>query len=426
VKLDGGTGEVLWSQHYASEGAENESVYGLTLDAAGDVIVTGRMFETGREDELVTIKFANTDGQLLWESKEGGADRMDDRALDVAVGTDNDPVVVGLVQNADGTANLMIVKYDGDNGGVLWAVSEPGLVNDLTGDGWVKVDAADDVIAVWKSWGGATSFDIRLVKYAGATGLVIWSQTYNHGGASADDPGDVLLAESGDVIVVGSTAGDYLTARFSGSVGSVIWATTYEGPQGWYDVANSVSLAPNGDILVTGFSDGTGTYWDVATLAYDPALGKQLWVERWDGMDNSTDEGRALVVNASSCLFVAGYTYGATSGMDQLVLAYQLPTTTGVSDAPAFRSVLTAYPNPFNPQVQLSFSMAEATTAQLIVRDLRGRAVVTLHDGPMAAGARQLFWDGRDDLGRELPAGLYLAELRTPTGASTRKLVLAR
>ena len=85
------------------------------------------MFETGREDELVTIKFANSDGQLVWESKEGGAARMDDRALDIAVDASNNPAIVGLIQNADNSANLMVVKYDGSNGGAVWAVSEPGL-----------------------------------------------------------------------------------------------------------------------------------------------------------------------------------------------------------------------------------------------------------------------------------------------------------
>jgi WD40 repeat protein len=396
------------------------------LDSAGDLIVTGRMFETGREDELVTIKFANSDGQLVWESKEGGAARMDDRALDIAVDASNNPAIVGLIQNADNSANLMVVKYDGSNGGAVWAVSEPGLVNDLTGDGWVEVDSNGDVIAGWKTWGGATSYDIRLTKYAGATGLVMWSQTYNHSGASADDPGDMMLDDSDNVIVVGSTAGNYLTVKFAGTDGSTLWSATYEGPQGWYDVANAVTIAPDGDILVAGFSDGTGTYWDVATLAYDPITGKQRWVERWDGMDNSTDEARALIVNDADCLFVTGYTYGSTSGMDQLVLAYQLPTTTDIGDAPVFRSVLLAHPNPFNPRVQLSFALSEDTLAKLTVRDLRGRVVATLHDGSLAAGERSFVWEGRDDLGREMSAGVYLAELRTPTGASTRKIMLVR
>jgi len=398
----------------------------MTLDSVGDLIVTGRMFETGREDELVTIKFANSDGHLVWESKEGGAARLDDHSLDVAVDSNDHPVIVGLIQNADNSANLMVVKYDGSNGGAVWAVSEPGLVNDLTGDGWVEVDSNGDVIAGWKTWGGATSYDIRLVKYAGATGIEIWSQTYNHNGASADDPGDMMLDDSDNIIMVGSSAGDFLTVKFSGVDGSTLWSATYEGPQGWYDVANSVTIAPNGDILVTGFSDGTGTYWDVATLAYDPVIGKQIWVQRWDGMDNSTDEGRSLAVSDALVLFVSGYTYGSTSGMDQLVLAYQLPTTSGISDAPAFRSVLLAHPNPFNPRVQLSFALDEETAARLTVRDLRGRIVATLHDGRLAAGERSFNWDGRDDLGREISAGVYLAELRTLTGASTRKIVLAR
>lgn len=399
----------------------------MALDGADDVIVSGRMFETGREDEVVTIKFRGSDGEFVWESKEGGAARLDDRGLDVDCGATDDPVVAGLVQNADGSASLLVVRYDGADGGILWTDVQPGLVNDLSGDGWVQVDAAGDAVVACKLWGGATSYDIRVVKYAGADGTILWERTYNHGGASPDDPSHMILDAAGDVLLAGVTSGDYLVAKLSGADGGTLWTATYEGPQGWYDVANRVAVGPDGTVLVTGFSDGIGSGWDVATLAFDGATGKQQWVARWDGESGSTDEGRSLVLDdAGTRLYVSGYSYDSISGMDELVLAYELPVTSGAGDAPAAPVVLGAYPNPFNPRVTLDFRLDAPAAAVLAVRDLRGRTLAVLHDGVLPAGRNAFVWDGRDARGRDLPAGAYVAELRTARGASVRKLSLVR
>lgn len=58
--------------------------------------------------------------------------------------------------------------------------------------------------------------------------------------------------------------------------------------------------------------------------------------------------------------------------------------------------------------------------------DLRGREVAVLQDGALAAGSYTAMWDGRDGAGRSLPAGAYLAVLRTENGATSRKLMLAK
>lgn len=398
----------------------------MTLDGSDDIVIAGRMFVTGRDDELVTIKFANADGAPLWEAKEGGAARMDDRALGVAVGNDDCPVVSGLVQNADNSATLMIVKYDGANGGALWARNESGLVNDQSGDGWVCVDEAGDVIAAWKEWGGATSYDIAVAKYDGSDGTPVWSVSYNHLGASADDPSEMILDDAGNPILVGSTAGDYLIVKLDGSNGATVWSQSYAGPQGWYDVANAVTFAPNGDIVVTGFSDGTGTSWDVATLGLEPTIGKIRWVERWDGVDHITDEGLALTIDPLGRLYVSGYSYTEAQGMDQLVLAYQLTVGTGVGQLPPAVVVLEGYPNPFNPRITLSYALEVEGPALLELLDIKGRRVVKLIDGFLPAGRGSIVWQGLDVGGHIVPSGTYLARMRSGSSTTTTKITLSR
>ncbi|HPF70104.1 MAG TPA: hypothetical protein PLQ13_05480, partial [Candidatus Krumholzibacteria bacterium] len=100
----------------------------------------------------------------------------------------------------------------------------------------------------------------------------------------------------------------------------------------------------------------------------------------------------------------------------------------GVDDglpAPTGGLALDAAPNPFNPRVVLSFTMAAPGTAEIAIHDLRGRRVARLA-GTFAAGPATLAWDGCDRRGRPLPSGVYLARLVAGGDTAVRKLLLAR
>ena len=380
---------------------------------------------SGHEDEFATFRLDAATGDIDWNETAGGAAHLDDRGLDIAVGADDAPVAIGILQDAGGGATLMVIKYDGATGGIDWAVADLEIVNDSSGDGWVEVDAAGDVVVCAKTWGGATSFDLTLVKYDGDDGTELWTEVYTNG-SSADDPADMILDGAGNPIVVGATAGDFLTAKFDGTDGHHVWSSTYEGPQGWYDVANCVTLGDQGEILVAGFSDGEGTSWDVATLGYEPVFGKQSWVLRYDGAENLTDEAKDIHLSAPGDLLVSGYCYSDASGMDQLVLSYEYDTGTGVEATPAAPVRLAAAPNPFNPSTTFAFEPASAGRVELKIYDLGGRRVATLLDGWVAAGPQRIRWSGRGDGGERLPSGAYLARLSTTDGVTSRKLVLAK
>ena len=83
-------------------------------------------------------------------------------------------------------------------------------------------------------------------------------------------------------------------------------------------------------------------------------------------------------------------------------------------------------PNPFNPVTQIRFRLAEQSPVFLDILDVRGRLVRRFNVGICTAGSNQVSWDGRDDGGRALPAGVYLARLRTPNFTGVSKMTLAK
>ena len=111
------------------------------------------------------------------------------------------------------------------------------------------------------------------------------------------------------------------------------------------------------------------------------------------------------------------------------VVPVVLTVTSGASSAgvlPDAAGLTGIYPNPFNPAVTISFRLEEEGPARLDILDIRGRRVRGLLDRILGAGVEQVSWNGRDDEGRILPAGIYLARLRTVTGVSTAKMMLAK
>jgi hypothetical protein len=82
-------------------------------------------------------------------------------------------------------------------------------------------------------------------------------------------------------------------------------------------------------------------------------------------------------------------------------------------------------PNPFNPRTSIHVETPGGAVVLEII-DLSGRKVRTLANGALTPGAHELIWDGRDDEGREVGSGVYMARLLGAQGIGGRKMVLLR
>lgn len=84
-----------------------------------------------------------------------------------------------------------------------------------------------------------------------------------------------------------------------------------------------------------------------------------------------------------------------------------------------------AFPNPFRGGTALRLTARRAGRATVRVFDLAGRPVATLLDGPVAAGERNLGWDGRDDRGIPVRNGIYWIRGDVNGEAFQRRVVVA-
>ena len=86
------------------------------------------------------------------------------------------------------------------------------------------------------------------------------------------------------------------------------------------------------------------------------------------------------------------------------------------------------FPNPSAGSVTFEFSLAHAERVNLSLFDESGRLVRRLFAGEtVSAGKFQIFWDGRDGSGRDLPEGIYFWKIQGEMGSEMGgKVVLVR
>ncbi|MCU0606081.1 MAG: T9SS type A sorting domain-containing protein, partial [Candidatus Edwardsbacteria bacterium] len=83
-------------------------------------------------------------------------------------------------------------------------------------------------------------------------------------------------------------------------------------------------------------------------------------------------------------------------------------------------------PNPFTATAEISFQTAAEGPVELAVYNGIGQRVRTLVDRRLGPGLHAARWDGRNDAGRRLAAGVYLCRLQTTAGAAAQRMVLVK
>jgi hypothetical protein len=106
-------------------------------------------------------------------------------------------------------------------------------------------------------------------------------------------------------------------------------------------------------------------------------------------------------------------------------------TTAGVSAVENIRPLQYALhnctPNPFNPSTTIHFDLPQDTCVTLRIYDVAGNLVLTLANGEMMkAGQKRIGWQGQDDTGRKVAAGVYFYRLDAGSFSQTKRMTLVK
>ncbi|MDP8204628.1 MAG: M14 family zinc carboxypeptidase [Candidatus Tenebribacter mawsonii] len=85
------------------------------------------------------------------------------------------------------------------------------------------------------------------------------------------------------------------------------------------------------------------------------------------------------------------------------------------------------YPNPFNPETTISFSVSESSSfVTLDIFNVKGQQVRTLVSERLESGFYTYVWDGKSDSGRSVTSGIYFYKMQNADYTKTRKMILLK
>jgi subtilisin family serine protease len=267
----------------------------------------------------------------------------------------------------------------------------------------------------WEDMTGDRTVITRAADRAAALGIVVLNSAGNEG---FDPSHNTLIAPAdGDsVITIGAVDPTRVRTSFS-SVGPTTDVPARIKPDVMAQ-GRTVHVAGTSDPTVYGFSSGTSFSCPlaagVATLllsAHPNATPMQI-----------RDALRLTASQASSPDNLMGW------GIIDAVAALGWLDATDVAIVPSRSSLLTNFPNPFNPTTTILWRLDQPAAVTLDIYDPRGRLVRTLASAE-AATNHSILWDGRDAGGRPLASGIYLVQLQAlqngqPIATLSRKLTL--
>jgi len=84
------------------------------------------------------------------------------------------------------------------------------------------------------------------------------------------------------------------------------------------------------------------------------------------------------------------------------------------------------FPNPFNPVTTIQYRVPGRTQVELAIYDLTGKKLKTLVNTTQESGIKTITWDGKDNRGQTVAAGVYVYRLQAGDYVETKKMVLLK
>lgn len=278
----------------------------VAVDTNGYVYVTGYGYGPNSNYDCETVCW-DQNGNFQWADFYNGSDNAYDYCRHIVADANGNVYVHGYAD--EGNYDYVTIKYN--SSGRQWVRTyDHGNDYEYVYDGeLVKVDGAGNVYAGGHTYVSGNYYDFLVVSYT-PSGTLRFASTYNGPydyydycyGMDVDPSGNSYLTGYG--YTSSSSSYDYIVASFDTN-GNFRWANNYHNYS--YDYGRSVAYGA-GRVYVTGYSYGSGTYYDVATVAFDAATGAQQWANRFGSSGTVYDYGYSVAADDYGA-YVAGYTY---------------------------------------------------------------------------------------------------------------------
>jgi hypothetical protein len=475
ISLLGQAPDTLWTRTYGGE--HDDCCYSVIESSDGNYVLTGWTRSSGAGGKDVYILKVDVDGYLVWSRVIGGVG--DDEGREVVETPDGGYVVGGNTESyGAGGSDIYLVKVDGagntvwtktiglggyDYGYSLRRTSDNGFIvagklSSFSNGGFdvflVKADSNGN--AQWSKFIGTEFWDIGysvvgmsdggflvagmtlangndndiyLVK-TDSDGDTVWTQVY---GSSRWDAGFSIKGTSDGGFIIGGTSESSPDNSFDvylvkiDSLGNPMW-TRRHSEVGWGE-AYSAKQISDGYFIVAGAHEPSGNNDFNVYLSRTYPTGYLQWSTSFGG--NECDIGYSVIETSDSSYVIAGMTKSFGSGLSDVYLI-KTEQDLGIQERIDRRSQtrdlrLLCHPNPFisATTITLHGESENRRNGETVIQifNIAGRKVRSLSVLSSPFSVPSYVWDGRDERGNEVCAGIYYLRLKGEENIIQKKLI---
>ena len=409
LKTDSG-GDTIWTQTYG--GVQTDWGMGVFQTEDGGYIIAGSTTSFGMGDWDAYLIKTDSAGNEEWSRTFGGM--LIDAGNCLGQTTDGGYIIAGTTYSfGAGDSDLYLVKTD-SAGNLIWGHTFGGTEM----DGAAGVQPTSDGGYIMAGWSGpGDNYDAILVKCDSA-GTQEWLQTY--GGDDWDDAWAVLQTAEGGYLITG------ITYSFGpGPVNIYLVKTDENGNELWHRTAgefgesrgHDLKPAAGGGYIIAGSTGTMSNLQDVFVFKINEN-GDEIWSVTTGA--SGDEEAYGIVQTAGGGYVIAGFSSSFGQGDSDVYLVCLdeegAEITGGGCEAPVVFGLGQLYPNPFNSQTTIPFTLDRAGKVELTVYDVLGREVQSLVTGHLSLGKHEAVWDAGG-----CGSGVYFIQLTVNRGQGTVK-----
>jgi hypothetical protein len=294
----GPNGALQWSTTYAGTSVDDDNCTAIVVDSAGNVYAAGNS-----AGAIALLKYS-PGGALQWVQRfQDGFWGWSSLAGMVIDGSGNIVLAGTTTTSTSSPTDVIVLKYS-SSGVLQWSsryLTTGGLNESASAIG---VDGIGNVYVTGTAYGGATDYDMLLLKFS-PTGTRLWERKYD-GPGGWDEGVAIAVDAAGNAVVAGFSQWFWATVRWNTN-GAQQWVALE--PAGSWDVSpTGVALDAAGNVIVSGYQDvGREAYaYDFGVVKYSSAGAKQ-WAYSYDGPDSAIDVPTALAIDGNGNAYVVGY-----------------------------------------------------------------------------------------------------------------------
>jgi len=325
----------------------------------------------------------------------------------------------------NGIAHNRVCSLAIDTDGVVWALAPGGGVSRYEGDGnWTALN--EDNTAELELLSKLTEPKTILRQ------IINMEKTHY---MSKNEYVDFDYGE--DCVVIGYEAPNNVNFEYS-FIDSVAYAREIVDVNGDGDITDGLTLTvsdvkdilPGSDIIWSDDSSLINYFHNSMTAGTDGLLwsGTYKGASMFDGKSWTTytsDDGLAEGVVFKTVVTPDGILWaGCEGGLSRLNSVPTIIENTNMF--PEGFALIDNFPNPFNPETKIRFTISRDGMAFLDIYNIVGQRIRSLISGNMTAGIHIVQWDGRNDQGHKVSSGVYFARLKEGLNVVTHPMLIVR